>query len=435
MRLRPIQAALLSSAVGLAVLCAATSGVRAQGKAKGKSKTPRPTERVILKSERAYLAAFDAADCPLAVGAKIDIRLRNGTRSEDLELTDLEPGKVRGSLRTLGVKSPSGKRQKLRVNAIARILVDERPFDLLLDSESTDYVVLDVARRDQLVAERLAATGYKLWSASGDVDPSEFVEEYKRDYFDKVKGTFPNQTFELHETQYFLFFTNMPHGQVKTYIDKLDAMYQELGRMFGLVPGTNIWRGKCVVIAFTEKVDFQHAEVQVMRQPPGTTAQGLCHQPGDGRIVVTCYRGSDPAFFACLLVHETTHGFVHLYRSNGRIPSWLNEGLAEWVASTVVPESTAVARRQQLAIPRLQGSGRMEGMFDNPGNIEPWQYGVASSLADFLIQTNPQAYGGLFTLIKEGDTWQNALREQYGVSPQELAAAYGRTLGIAQLAP
>jgi hypothetical protein len=212
-------------------------------------------------------------------------------------------------------------------------------------------------------------------------------------------------------------------------------MYIELGKLFGLWKETNIWRGKCVVIAYQQKVDFERSEVEIMKRPTGTTAQGVCHVFANGKVIVTCYRGRDPVFFGSLLVHETTHGFLHLYRSTVHIPSWINEGLAEWVANVVVPESTAVPRRQRGAIARVQASKTMEGIFEIKNNIESWQYGLASGMAQFLIQTNPQAYGGLFTLIKEGATWQEALQELYGVTPAELATAYGRSIGVAELRP
>jgi hypothetical protein len=208
-----------------------------------------------------------------------------------------------------------------------------------------------------------------------------------------------------------------------------------LCRMFGIPKETNIWRGKCLVVAFVEKAGFLQFEQDIMGKPAADWAQGLCHSFSDGKVVISCYRGSSPAFFGNLLVHETTHGFLHLFRSNATIPSWLNEGLAEWVANLVVPESNTVPNRQRQAIPRVQSTGSMGSMLDIPGNIESWQYGLASGIADFLIDTNPQAYGGMFILIKEGASWQEALLELYGVTPAELAAGYGRTIGVPDLKP
>lgn len=422
--------ALLASA--FCVWCGSPPAAPAQGK----GKVVRPGERVVLPIERDYLTTVGMSDSPLTVGTKINLVLSSGKRLDDQEITTVQPGKGKNTLRALGVKALKGaKRQNLKANTIGRIQVGDKSYDLLLDSESKDYVVLDVARRNEVVSERLSAQGERLWGSSTEATQEAMLQEYKKDYLDKVKAAFPEQEFQLHETKYFLFYTDLPAEQVQGYVTSLDRMYVELGRLFGILKETNIWRGKCVVIAFEDKADFQQCEVAVMGRPAGTQAQGLCHYYDNGKVVVTCYRGPDPVYFAHLIVHETTHGFLHLYRSTAHIPSWINEGLAEWVGSVVVTDCTAVPRRQRDAATRVQASGTMEGMFDIDTNIETWQYGLASGLAQFLIQTNPQAYGGLFTLIKEGATWQEALKELYGVTPAQLAAEYGRSIGVEVLRP
>lgn len=406
---------------------------------KSNSKTAQPTARTVLKSERDYLVAVDAPDSPLAVGGKVELVLQNGKRMDGLVITEIQSGTGPGTLQTLGVKSSKGKRQKIKANTLARILigVKSRPLDVLLDPESKECVLLDVARRDDVVAQRLRSRGQRLWGGSSVTDYHRAIDEYKRNYLDKVSAVFPNHAFQLHETEYFLFYTNIPPDQAEGFVADLDRMYVELGKMFGLLKETNIWRGKCVVLAFVERSDFEKCDVQVMGRPPGSaaTAQGVCHSFPNGKVVVTCYRGADPIFFRSLLVHETTHAFLHLYRSNVFVPSWLNEGLAEWVANLVVPESQVVPRRQHDAFTKVQTTRSMGGMFNAQGNIEPWQYGLASGLADFLMQSNLPAYGGLITQIKEGATWQEALHELYGLTPEELAAEYGRELGLDGLTP
>jgi len=393
------------------------------------------SQRVVLKPERDYLAAVGVAGSPLTRGIRVDIVLQNGNRLDEQQVTDIQPGRNKNTFRTFGVKSSKGKRQKVRANTVARIIIDGNPFDVLLDSESRDSVLLDNVRRDGIVARRLRATGNRLWEGAGDDQQTKAVDEYKKDYFARVETMFSDRQFLLHETKFFLFATDMPNEQAGDFIANLDRMYVELCRLFGITSETNIWRGKCMVVAFIDKESFLRFETEVMKNPQNQTAQGLCHSFPDGKVVIACYRGSNPAFFGNLLVHETTHGFLHLYRSNVRIPSWLNEGLAEWVANLVVPESKTVPNRQRQAIPRIQASNTMGGMFDIKGNIEPWQYGLASGVAQFLIDTNPQAYGGLFTLIKEGASWQEAVQELYGITPAELAASYGRTVGIPELTP
>lgn len=417
----------------LTAFCCACVPSRAVAQSKGKS--PKSWERVVLKPERDYLAAVGTADSPLVTGVKVDILLQNGKQLDDQAVTDVQPGKNKNTFRTFGVKSSKGKKQKVRAGTVSRILIDTKPFDVLLDSESKDYVLLDNARRDQIVGERLSAAGRQLWGGVSDEQQALAIDEYKKEYIDKVKLVFANRDVQLHETKFFLFCTDMPADQIEVYIANLDRMYIELCKLFGIFKETNIWRGKCLVVAFQERSGFVRFETEIMGHAAPEWTQGLCHSFGNGKVVISCYRGNNLAFFGNLLVHETTHGFLHLYRSNVDIPSWLNEGLAEWVANLVVPESNTVPNRQRQAIPKIQNTGTMGGMLDNPGNIESWQYGLASGIAQVLIDANPQAYGGMFTLIKEGATWREALDELYGMTPEELAAGYGRTVGIPELKP
>ena len=418
----------------LSLIVAAASG-DAAAQSKSKSRTPKGNERVVLKCERDYLAPLGSEEVSFVVGAKIDVVLQNGKRLEGEEVTDIQYGKNKQTFRSFGVKSAKGKRQKLRPTQILQIVIANQFFDVLIDSESKDYVLLDNQRRDEVVSDRLRQQGRQLWRGADDESRAAAVEEYRRDYIEKSRDLFNDREMQLHETKFFLFLTDMPVDQVGGYIANLDRMYLELCPLFGISKETNIWRGKCVVVAFLEKSSFSLFETKVIGTTAPESAQGLCHSFGNGKVVISCYRGNSPTFFANLLVHETTHGFLHLYRSNVNVPSWLNEGMAEWVANLVVPESNTVPGRQREAIPRVQKTGSLGGMFDSPGNIEGWQYGLASGLAQFLIDANPAAYGGLFTLIKEGATWQEALQELYGLTPERLATEYGRTIGVPALQP
>lgn len=424
-----VWAVLFAAGAGLAPCAARTASAQSRGKA------PKSWERVVLKSERDYLAAVGSLDSPMSPGAKVEVVLQNGNRLDDQVITDVQAGKNKNTFRSFGIKSSKGKKQKVRAGTAFRLVIEDKPYDVLLDSESKDYLLLDNARRDEVVNQRLQKSGRQLWGGASDADQTKAIDEYKKDYVDKVKATFPDRQFQLHETKFFLFCTDMPVEQVGIYIANLDRMYVELCKLFGMMKETNIWRGKCLVVAFVDKAGFLQFEAENMGRPAGDGVQGLCHSFSNGKVVISCYRGNNPAFFGNLLVHETTHGFLHLYRSNIHIPSWLNEGLAEWVANVVVPESNTVPNRQRQAIPQAQAAGSLGGMLDNPNNIEAWQYGLASGIAQFLIDTNPQAYGALFTLIKEGSTWQEALKELFGVTPQELAAEYGRTIGAPELKP
>ena len=204
---------------------------------------------------------------------------------------------------------------------------------------------------------------------------------------------------------------------------------------FGFPPGHNVWRGKAVVAVFVTEAAFAEFERAIMDNPASSGAQGLCHQVSDGRVVVACYRGDSPEFLGAVLVHETAHGYMHRYKSTTHIPVWLNEGIADWIAGVSVPSSPEITRRQQEAAGLLKQSGTFGKQFFEADRLERWQYGAGSAMVQQMIQANPQLFQLFFNGIKEGLTWQDSLMRAYGMTPEELARGYGRSIGVPNLSP
>ncbi len=103
--------------------------------------------------------------------------------------------------------------------------------------------------------------------------------------------------------------------------------------------------------------------------------------------------------------------------------------------SVAVPSSPEITRRQQEAAGLLKQSGSFGGQFFQATSLERWQYGAGSAIVQQMIQANPQQFQLFFNGIKEGLTWQDSLLRAYGMTPEELARGYGRTIGVPNLTP
>jgi hypothetical protein len=391
--------------------------------------------RVLLPLEKDFIAPLGAADSVLASGVLLDVWLLSGKRYEQLELASLQRAKEADRFRGLNFQPMKGQPSKLSANTLYQLRVGERVLEIVADPESKAFVALDLSLRNEQARERLAAQQERLW-ATDPSDAGEKADRFHAELFSRTQTLFPNLPLTRTETKYFVVYTDMPAQQVGGYVANLDSMYAQLCTLFGVPPDTNIWQGKCPVFAFREKAAFLEFEARLMNNPSAETAAGLNHAYSDGKVVIACVRGDDPVFFAAVLVHETAHGFVHRMRSSVRVPLWLNEGLSEWVSAVVVPQSPHVANRMQEALPRLRGTGRLgDNFFGDEGPLERWQYGVAATLVQFLLSSDANAFRALVTAIKEGQRWERALELTYGLTPVELGAAYGRTLGIPGLVP
>ena len=281
-------------------------------------------------------------------------------------------------------------------------------------------------------AERMRAHGVEPWPELTSEQHDAEVESLKA-FVQQVRGSFP--AVELVETHEFLVATDILPEQVAPFVASLDSMHDFLCTLYGIPQGEPVWKGKCLVFAFAREDDFLAFEGRFMQtQPQGV--HGLCHQRSDGRVVMACYRGNDPAAFAHMLVHETSHGFNHRWLSPARVPSWLNEGLAEWVGSQVVPGSGQVRAKEFSAFEAMRAGGRVgENFFDDErdSRIAPLQYGVASSLVRFLVSRDRKRFAQFVQMVKEGSSAEDALAATYRATLDELLVVYGRAIGVPNL--
>jgi hypothetical protein len=390
--------------------------------------------RALLKMEQDYVAPLGTDDAPLKRGMKVDLYLQSGKRFDAVEITDLQPGKQKNSFKVVGCVSAKGAKQKILASTLLHIAAEDRGFDVVQDTSTKAFLALDLTRRDELARKRLAATGHMLWDEPSEEVRKETIEDSKK-LFQKAKDLFPDHQFHLQETEFYLFFTDMPVEQVAGYVANLDTMYRQLCVAFGVLPGKNIWRGKCPILAFLDSESFHQFENSVMKNPDSKGAQGLHHGSHDGRVVVTIYRGNDPAFFATVLVHETAHGFVHRLRSNVHITGWLNEGIADWIAGVAVPASQEVSRRQSDGIAFMRTNRSMGGFFDEGKSFNRTDYGIASNLTQFMLQSDPNLYRAFLMGIKDGYSIAQSLKLTYDCTPADLVQGFGTSIGVPDLQP
>jgi hypothetical protein len=217
-------------------------------------------------------------------------------------------------------------------------------------------------------------------------------------------------------------------------------MYDWMCQLYGVPRGHKVWLGgKASIFAFLEQHQFAAFEDRYF---PDARAQlravanvyGLCHMSPNGEVAIACYRGDDPNNFGQMLVHETSHGFIHRYKTKAELPNWVNEGMADLIGAEMVPASTAVRDRELQAIQELARRRSLGGML-SAKRIDGWQYGIASSLNRFLLQANRSGYVRFIEALKEGMTWEDALANAYGGTPDALLTRYGRWIGVSRLQP
>lgn len=279
---------------------------------------------------------------------------------------------------------------------------------------------------------RIAAHGNpKFWGNLSEDVVARSIESRKQ--FAELTQEKLSHRLALHETRYFLFYSDLPHREARQWAGLLDKMYERLAELFALPEGHNLFRGKAVIFVFQREADY-HRFQQQMHGTASKGSLGMCHGFGNGHVHIAFYRPDDNWKFAHVLVHESVHGFLHRYQSPVHIPSWVNEGLAEYIACQLVPQAGVREPRLNHARASLLQKKSFAGMFDAP-SIEAWQYGVALDLTEFMIANSKKRYADFVEGIKEGLTWRESLEQRYGVPLERLVAAYAHAHELRDLRP
>lgn len=280
----------------------------------------------------------------------------------------------------------------------------------------------------------------QFWGELSDELMQSSVEELKSRMLEAQKNM--NHRLAVYEeaSDYFLFYSDLPAREARQWAGLLDEMYDKLTDIFDIKRGTNIYRGRGLIVVFANEEDYHRYQVVVHGYTGSRNTAGLCRSFGDGHVEVTFYKQRNQLNFARVLVHEAVHSFLHRYRSYPRIVSWINEGLAEYVSAALVEgrgygesdfaQRLANGERDLRALRSLGGNSFFYG-----SHIQGWQYPVAQMLTGFMIRQDGKRYRAFITAIKDGKPWDQAIVEDYGVSVERLVDAFGQTLRIRDLQP
>lgn len=266
--------------------------------------------------------------------------------------------------------------------------------------------------------------------AWGELTPEQrtvAVEELKK--FGEETRAKVNLNLVLNETKYFLFYSDLKPAEAAKWAGMLDRMYARLATLFGIKGGENIFRGKAAVFVFAKEEDYQNFQ-KTMHQTDATGTAGLCHCFGNGDVHIGFFRQPNEMDFAAVLVHESVHGFLHRYKKPPTVPTWVNEGLAETIASELVPQRGKRQEYWQYAITQLRERGTLGEDFFTGNRLEGWQYPVAQLLTEFMIKQDRKRYVAFIDGIKDGMKWEDALTQKYGVQQDRLIGAFAESLNI-----
>jgi len=300
--------------------------------------------------------------------------------------------------------------------------------------------VADEVRRDReelqraIEAERLNTRSPEAGPWRADVWPVLTIDEQQA-----ARSAMANESQQIArdatlpsnpiETDYFLFYSDMPRLQAARWALMLDKTYDEISKLVGLREDQNIFWGKAAVLVFKDQDRFRLVEAETFGQLVPLKVTGMCHPVGP-KVFIICYRAADDDELAATLVRETVHGYLHRFGTPKRLPAWANEGLAEYlVAASVKADQVDEALRRD-ALQFIRGGGNVQAVLDLNYADDSWPgpneigRAVGFLLIELMIRENRAGFGAWVRSVKRGDDWQEALRERYGVGRNRLVGAF-----------
>lgn len=304
--------------------------------------------------------------------------------------------------------------------------------------KNVEPVEEDTRTPEEKEQERMAyyrETGIWRWP---ELTEEQFEAEIQRqkNYLEEIKAKFPGTVY--YESEHFFYLTNAPKQIAEECLKYLEAMFARLCQMFDFPKDAKVWKGKCIVCAFATQQQFLMFEQEFFHSNQFTGACGLAHTSSDGSVLISLYYGDISKMdkrwqFIGVLVHETTHGFVHRYRARQGVPLWLNEGMADFMAGVIVPADIQCRLKQQSGLKMMRQTGSVGGLMQADSQLDAWQYGVASGLVGFIFKSKPHGFKTFLDEIKDGKDWIDALKDNYNCTPEELLIQFGRANRIPML--
>jgi hypothetical protein len=233
--------------------------------------------------------------------------------------------------------------------------------------------------------------------------------------------------FATVETPHYIILSDSPPAVTQQFALCCEALYNNLQRQLALPAAERVWDGKCVLILFKNKPEMQTYAKDFDELEPGTI-EGYCGgewygKKGEGTLLVhiVLYTGaSDFKLLQRVFVHEATHGFFFGYRSREVLPTWLNEGLAEYM--TVVNDAALHKDKWDESVRRARSGASIQQVFEasRDDRLKAEDYPIAYSLTEVLVNGSKTKFKELVDAIKDGQETNGALKATFGVDTSGL---------------
>ncbi|HDZ21045.1 hypothetical protein LCGC14_0017860 [marine sediment metagenome] len=259
----------------------------------------------------------------------------------------------------------------------------------------------------------------------------------------KVRGDISG-SLRLIETDHFLIYTALDTTDDGLLRSECERFHDRLAETFSIPQGRKLWQGKLIVFAFRRGdafVEFAktiHGAYSAETDMDEMTSyiMPLNFGGGGGTITTYCitltYQIAKSS--AAIPTHESflanlASDLVQVVQlsdpTGGAPPSWMHEGLSDYLASTFVSGCPQAQRRARAAAAAIRQGHNVMAVFQRTGPLQVVrrgidERGVAQSLVRFLYLRDKDAFFRYYGLLKEGKADADALQETFELTHKGL---------------
>ncbi|QDT12041.1 hypothetical protein [Stieleria marina] len=364
-------------------------------------------------------------------GLPMTLQFLSGVTVKDSELVSFVRDRKSDSIQFVQYQDGNRKPKK-RADEIYRLVISGVPYRLRFHGPSNGFFLIDELVSINKSKSRLEERNASFRSIATAAETQEDVLKQKA-FYSEAMETLANPHLRTYESKFSLLLTDFPApiaARVGQYVDDLCVRLNQLN---GVPVSANIWQGKVMIALFSDQLLMATYETDAMNNPNFGKASIIYHNTGD-KFMVVCHGKQMNIELARKICWGVAGGYVVKYGSDLAMPEWLKVGTREWVTAKMFPNRNIQKSRVASSTRTLQQSRSLLGIlsakeFNNDRN------GTAQFLVTHLLNQNTNAFGQFFQDVKAGHDWEDSLITNYGVTANQFAAAFGRSLGVANVVP
>lgn len=379
-------------------------------------------------------ARFDGLVSPEAlsglIGQPIVLKLKSGLLVFDANLESLQFDRRGHGLSFLKYKLSSGRSVTVKSADVYAMRIGLGRFHLRYYPPGNQLFLIDTKKASTVAANRLAATRRAPRTVLEEEAQREATIEHKKFLESAIKTLEKDGAFRIEETESTLLLTDLPESATRSLRTYVDALNESLNRVFDIPKGDSVWRGKAILAVFSSATKFGAFEERVMNNLNHGGRPGV--RESNKRFLQTAIIREMNPNIARAICWGYSLGFANRLHSDARGVVWMKMGIAHMMQYAIIPAPRLQKQQREKLITQLKRHGSLLGLL-RATKLEQDRWPLSGQLVEFLIARDAIAFGQLFRDTKLGVDLEDALQQNYGVTLDELAQAFGQSLGVANV--